>query len=125
MNFPRQQKGMSMWQLAYVLGSLGIFGMVAVKCIPVYSDNIKIKRAVQKTATAGISDPYAVEVDLARQWAIEDINSMNFKAVKVKRAASGGAVLAYAYDASVPLTKGVALVFSFEGNEPVNAASGP
>ena len=121
MKSSRYQKGMSMWQLSYVLGSLAVFGMVGTKSIPLYLEHLSIERAVKGTASSGNADPASAHRELQRRWDIEDIKSLLVKDVKVVRTEKGVA-LQYEYDVGVDLFGNARLVFHFAGNEPVTLA---
>lgn len=115
----RYQKGLSMWQLSYVLGSLAVFGIVGVKALPLYLEYLKVERAVKATASSGSADPVSAHRELQRRWDIEDIKTIQPKDVKVLRTDKGVA-LNYDYDASVDLFFNAKLLLHFAGNEPVN-----
>ena len=111
----RFQKGLTIWQLAYVLGSLGIFGIVGAKALPLYLDHLKVKRAVSQTASEGNSDPAAVISELYRRWAIEDIQFLEPKQIRIARI-NDGAALTYDYEAKVELFGNASLVFHYVGS---------
>lgn len=117
----KYQKGLSMWQMAYVLGSLGVFGIVGMKALPLYLENMKVERAVKKTSTSGDIDPVSIRRELHRIWAIEDIKTIQPEDIKVVRV-ENGAALTYDYEASVPLFGNASLVMHYVGNERISAS---
>lgn len=121
MRLPRRQHGMGWFGMLIVLGLIAFFATVAIKTVPIYLNQGKVKSAVAAVAAnSGGANATADEIRLAlqRRWDIEDIDFIDAKGVKLQRK-ERSASLAYAYEARTHLFYNVDVVFAFEDDVPL------
>lgn len=113
----RSEHGMTFWTLL-VLIALGAFIVLLVmRSVPVYLNHMKVQNAVQKVAkdpeSANATGP-RLRSSLQRFWDIERIQHLDARDVSIERGPEREVILAYYYEARVPLIANIDLVFYFE-----------
>lgn len=117
-----RQRGASFWGWMVIIVVAVVFGTVALKSAPVYLNEMKIRRTVERVAEdpelagAGVAQ---IRERLERFWATEDISRLQPKDVKLVRSKDGTRMLRYQYEVRVPLFLNVSLVYSFEYAKPL------
>lgn len=106
-------------KLFFIFGSIAFVAIVIMKLFPLYSNELKLSRAVQQTASEGSIDPLAVRNALQRRWDIDDIIIIMPKDILIERGSNGGGALVYNYEARAHLFYNVDLVLTFSGRAPV------
>lgn len=117
MQSKHRQKGFV--KLFFIFGSIAFVATVLIKLFPLYGNQLKLKRAVEQTASEGSIDPLAVRNSLQRRWDIEDITIITPKDIIIERGGNGGGALKYEYEARTHLFYNVDLVLTFDGRAPV------
>ncbi len=116
----KRQRGVGLFGFIVIMALIGFFALVTVKTIPLYLNEMKIKRSVHAVAAdpenADKDIPYIVE-RLQRRWDVEDAYMLEPRDVKVVKDKGGGRSLKYDYDARVNLFYNIYLVVQFTGNE--------
>jgi len=83
-----RQGGISATGFIIILLIIGFFTMIALKLIPVYFENFKIKSALESLKDEpGISDKTNVEIGniIAHRFIIENIDRVKLDQIKIKR----------------------------------------
>ena len=116
MNPIRTQTGASFYMIS--LGSViaVFFGIVGMKSVPIYLNQMAVSRAVAGAA----ADPAMAKAPiqqirkrLQRQWDIEDISRLKPSDVKLIRAKDGRRKLKYEYEAREHLFLNVSMIHAF------------
>lgn len=124
-SLPSRQRGLGWFGLLFVLGALGFAAIVVVKAAPLYLNQMKLARAVQRivddpeNARAGAAE---IHRSLQRSWDIDDIKHIEPREVKVARTPRGR-VLRYDYEARVHLFYNISMVIEFRDEKPLAASS--
>lgn len=113
--------------LSFVLGSVAFIAIVAVKVGPLYMNHTTVVRVVKGVAEdpeLSQADPYRIKRALESRWAVDYIQHLDFKDVKIKRN-EHGRVLVYDYEPQVNLFYNVYVSVKFEGKHQMrNAGTG-
>jgi hypothetical protein len=108
-----------------IILACGLYG--AVRLIPLYSEYVSVVQVLEQTAK---ENPGATQQNLRnslnRRWSVEDIHSLDWKDIEIKRAGSGFTLRAW-YRAEAPFISNISLVVDFDktvavGNAPAAAA---
>lgn len=127
MQLRHRQKGLGWFGLLMVFGAIAFIAIVGAKCLPIYLNQFKLMTVLNKVATEGIGQgddggAAAARKSLERSWAIEDISRINWRDIKLKRTATGRA-LVYNYEAREKLFYNIFVVIHFEGEVPLSKSS--
>lgn len=122
MQMRSRQRGMGLFKMVFVFGSIALVATIGIKMFPLYANQLKVAKAVKSVASEGHVDPFTVQKGLERHWDIEDITFLDYRQVKIERSERGKVDLAYAYEARVHLFYNADLVLSFQGREPIDGA---
>lgn len=120
---PKQQAGMSMWQLIVVIALIAFFATVGIKSVPIYLNQMKVTKAVKSVAGEPGSDKYSpvqVRKALQKHWDIDDVKRISVADVKIVRLKGGQKVLSYNYEAKERLFYNVSMVFEFAEQIPMS-----
>jgi hypothetical protein len=114
-----RQRGLGLFGFIGVVGLVGFFALVTIKTIPLYLNEMKIKRSVNAVAmdpdNADKDNAYITE-RLQRRWDVEDAYMLEPRDVKIVKEKNGGKALKYDYDARVNLFYNIYLVVQFTGD---------
>ena len=123
---PARQRGMGWFGLLLVFAAIGFIAICVIKVGPLYLNHMTVARVVSNVA----DDPEMANADvrqirsaLERRWAIDYIDQLDFKDVKVKRS-SRGRMLSYDYEARVNLFYNVYVVIHFKNDHMMRGADG-
>lgn len=125
MQLPSRQRGMGLWGWIFVLGTLGIFGMVGLALIPFYLIEMSIAKVVKTTAndpSSGSLSPPELRKAMQTRWDVEGINTLQTGDVKIVKTPSGRA-LSYDYEARAPLFYNLYIVAHFQNTFPIKGGS--
>jgi hypothetical protein len=126
MTLRNKQGGLGMFGFIVVIGLVGFFALVTIKGIPLYLNEMKIKRSVHAVAmdpeNADKDNAYITE-RLQRRWDVEDAYMLEPRDVKIVKDKGGGRSLKYDYDARVNLFYNIFLVIQFTGDEKMRTVS--
>lgn len=113
----RTQSGASFYMISLGLVIAVFFGIVGMKSIPIYLNQMKISRAVESAA----ADPalakatmLQVRKRLQRQWDIEDIAQIKPADIKMVRGKDGKRKLKYEYEAREHLFLNISMIHAFK-----------
>lgn len=118
-----RQRGATFLGMVTIVAILG-FGLFAViRMVPLYIEYMAVVRAMEQTANenagGSVND---LKTSLARRWTVEDISSIDYKDIEIKRAGNGFVMRAY-YRAEVPFVSNISLVADFDKSVPVGGAT--
>ena len=118
-----RQRGATFLGMATIIAILG-FGLYGViRLVPLYSEYTAVVRALEQTAKEdGGGTPQVLRKSLQRRWMVEDIKSLDYQEVEIKRAGSGYTMRAW-YRAEAPFVANVKLVVDFDKTVTVGGAS--
>ncbi|HEU0196804.1 MAG TPA: DUF4845 domain-containing protein [Nevskiaceae bacterium] len=123
---PHAMRGMALWQIVIVVLIAGFFGLVTMKLVPVYLNEMKVSTAVREVAQepelGASADVHAIRSALSRHWDIDDIEYLDWRDVGISRDDSG-TTLSWDYDARVHLFYNIDVVVHFAGSKPMGVAS--
>jgi hypothetical protein len=123
-----RQSGIGLFGFIVIMGLIGYFSLVTIKMIPLYLNEMKVKRAVHAVAI----DPDNADKDVAyiterlqRRWDVEDTRDDLIKpeAIKVVKMKDGRRHLKYDYDAREKLFYNIFVVVQFTGDEAMRVPS--
>ena len=115
----RFQRGMSIWVLIYILGSLGVFGLVGLKLFPAYLESFKVEKALEGL----IQDPNVkdmskneIKASLVKRLDIDEVRRIterNFNDYVTIDTKGNRVVITVDYSADVSLAGNVSIVAHF------------
>lgn len=121
MQLPSRQRGLGLWGWLFVLGMLGIIGMVTLQLIPMYLNEMAIQKVVTTVAneTGSASLPPAeLRRALQTRWDVDDITSLETKDIKIVKMGAGRA-MSYEYERRAPLFYNISIVVQFQKTVPL------
>ena len=117
------QRGATFLGMLVIVAILGIGLFGAIRLVPLYMEYMAVARAMEQTAkenAGGTQD--ALRTSLARRWTVEDIKSIDYKQIEIKRAGNGFVMRAW-YRAEAPFVSNISLVVDFDKSVPVGGAT--
>lgn len=119
-----RQRGATFIGMVIIVAILGAGLYAGIRLIPVYFEYMAVVRALEQTAkeNAG-ADQQALRNSLGRRWNVEDIRSIDYQKIDIKRTGNGYTMRAW-YRAEVPFVANVSLVADFDKTVPVGG-TGP
>ncbi len=118
----QHQRGMTIWGWLYVLGSIGIIALVAMKLFPIYMENMSVKKAVNQVASSDGASAFNKErawVALTKQFYVDEVRSISKDDVSVETDSDGAKELVVAYEVRKSLLYNVDVVVFFEERVPL------
>jgi hypothetical protein len=112
----QRQRGMTFLGLVTILAILGAGLYAAIRLVPVYLEYTKVARALEQVRdehSAIESNPQLIRRSLERRWDVEDIASIGWKEVEIKKSNDGYDVRA-AYEVQQPFVANVYLLAKFD-----------
>jgi hypothetical protein len=121
----RTQKGIGFLGLVFLLVSIGVIGTIFMKVYPLYTNELKIKRAVTETIHRGeaTSNAATFRSALQRWWDVDDIEFLPTKEVNIVSSGKGRTV-SYDYYARADVFTDVSIIVHFKRDYPLQAAVG-
>jgi len=123
----RAQRGMGMWGNMVFFGLIGLFVIIGIKVMPLYLNEFKVDKVLHSVAKDSVfsgdfTDLTEVHRTLEKRWDIEDINTLEYKDVKIvgneqKKSFS------YDYEARVKLFYNISVVVHFSDTIPISGRS--
>lgn len=119
MSLRHNQRGMSIFNLMYILITLAIFGYIGLKLFPAYTENIKIERAIKAVvaqADSAKKPSDKVVADIVKRLDIDSvtlITERNWKQYLTMERKRAGLVITVDYAAEVPLFFNLSLIAKF------------
>jgi len=102
--------------LLCVLALVGVIVYAGIRLVPVYLNYMKVSSTLQSVASefkGSGADELTLRRALEKHWGIEDITSVDFKDVEIKKS-DDGLTMHVAYDDVVPYISNVSLAVSFD-----------
>lgn len=119
MRLRSRQKGMGWFGMLIMFGLIGFFAIVTMKTLPLYLNEMKIKRAVQRVATEpelkNAEGQEQIRSALLKWWTVEDITRLDYKDVKIKRS-DKGRTIGYDYRAEEILFYNIYISIHFKND---------
>lgn len=112
----RRQQGMTLWSLLYVLITLGVIGLVAVRSVPVYIDAHEVQTTLDEVAAApAMTDASTARIQTAVQKHFDAgyVSRVSGQDVTVTRVGDKRQ-LEMLYEVRRPLFYNLSLVYSFD-----------
>jgi hypothetical protein len=112
----QRQRGMTFLGLVTILAILGAGLYAAIRLVPVYLEYTKVARALEQVRDehgAIETNPQLIRRSLERRWDVEDIASIGWKEVEIKKSGEGYDVRA-AYEVEQPFVANVYLLAKFD-----------
>jgi len=112
----QRQRGMTFLGMVTILAILGAGLYAAIRLVPVYLEYTKVARTLQQVRdehSAIESNPQLIRRSLERRWDVEDIKSIGWKEVEIKKSGDGYDVRA-AYEVVQPFVANVYLLAKFD-----------
>ncbi|MES1925451.1 DUF4845 domain-containing protein [Salinisphaera sp. T31B1] len=121
-----RQRGMTLWSLLYVLITLGLIALVAVKSLPVYLNAYDVRQAIEWAGAepdlVSASAP-AIQQAIQRRFDAGYVDNIHGRDVAVTKVA-GGREISLAYEVRRPLLFNISLVYSFSESARLNGTDG-
>jgi hypothetical protein len=115
-----RQRGIGVLNLAFIAVVLAFAGLVGLKLLPVYSESLKIDKAMKGTieqSDIGSRTKREIVVALAKRLDIDDvrrIHDQNFKEYGTITKKGEKVTIELSYDAIVPLMGNLSILAEFE-----------
>ncbi len=112
-----RQRGMTFLGLLCIMALVGVVLYAGIRLLPVYLNYMKVVSAMNSVAAqfkGGGADETSVRRALEKSWGIQDITSVSFNDVEIKKGDGGGVVMHVNYDDVVPYVSNVSLSVSFD-----------
>jgi hypothetical protein len=112
----QRQRGMTFLGLVTILLILGAGLYAAIRLVPVYLEYTKVARSLEQVRdehSAIDTNPVMIRNSLERRWDVEDIKSIGWKEIEIKKTNDGYTVRA-AYDHVEPFIANVYLLTKFD-----------
>ena len=121
-----RQRGATMLGILVIVAIIGFAMYGGVRLFPMYMEYMAVARALDQTAKEGAGSTMdQLRSSLARRWTVEDIKTIDWQEIEIKRAGQGYTLRAW-YRAEVPFVANVSLVADFDKTVRTGAAgSGP
>lgn len=122
----QKQRGLGLFGLIFVLSLIGIVVLLVIKCLPLYLNEMSIRRDLQEVATqlatAGSDiDVQDVRRSIQHRWDIDYITQLEPKDIDISKNGSAGVTISYDYEARANLFANVFIVIHFAETIPVVA----
>jgi hypothetical protein len=117
-----QQRGATALGTITILAILGLGLYAVIRLVPVYLEYFEVVRAmdkISKEASAAETSPDKIRFSLNRTWNIEDIKTLDYKDIEVRRVGSAYELTAE-YSARVSFIGNVSLIADFYKTVTVN-----
>ena len=113
----RTQQGMTIWGWLIVLGMIGFFSILVMKLLPIYIENMSVKKAVTMVAAEAGADKLKVPKiyeKMSKQFYIDNVNSVNEEDLEIVLNDDDSKTLVVKYEARVSIMFNVDAVVWFE-----------
>jgi hypothetical protein len=119
-----RQRGATFLGILIIVAIIGSAVYAGIRLMPLYFEYMAVVRALEQTAKeeAGGTQQQLRQA-LGRRWNVEDIKSVDFQDIEIKKASNGYSMRAW-YRAEVPFVSNVSLVADFDKTVMVGATAG-
>ncbi|HXQ31407.1 MAG TPA: DUF4845 domain-containing protein [Steroidobacteraceae bacterium] len=121
------QRGITFIGLCVLVTFAGLFVYAGIRLFPIYVEYMGIVKAMDNLKGGGIDgglSEQSIRMSLARHFEIEDVKSLNWKDVQIKREGLGWNVHAE-YDATTPFVGNLSFLAHFDKTVTIAGAGGP
>ncbi len=111
-----RQRGMTFLGLLCVMALVGVVVYAGIRLVPVYINFMKVSSTMQSVASefkGGGADELSLRRSLEKHWGIEDISTVSYKDIEIKKS-DNGLIMHVDYDDVVPYISNVSLSVSFD-----------
>ena len=111
-----RQRGATFLGIVVILLILGSALYGGIRLVPVYLEYTKVARALEQVGdehSAIETNPHLIRKSLERRWDVEDINSIGWKEIEIKKDGEDFTISAE-YEAERPFIANVFLVVKFD-----------
>lgn len=119
----QKQRGMTIWSWLFVLGSIGFLALVTMKLLPIYMENMSVKKAVKQvaelTGAAGFNKETAWKA-LSKQFYIDEVKSIKKEDMSIEVNDEGTKEMVIFYEIRTSMIGNVDVVVWFEERVPLN-----
>jgi hypothetical protein len=122
----RQQRGITLIGMLFLVSFIGLFVFAAVRLTPVYLEYMNVVKSLEalKSEAGGGGSVAVFQRSLERHFEIDDVHSLTPKDIEFSR--DGGELTARAtYDAYAPFIANVGFLVHFDKSVTVAGASAP
>jgi hypothetical protein len=112
----QRERGMTFLGMVTILIILGAGLYAAIRLVPVYLDYMKVARSLEQVRdehAAIDTNPQLIRNSLERRWDVEDIKSIGWKEIEIKKSNDGFDVKAV-YNVEQPFIANVFLLVKFD-----------
>jgi Tfp pilus assembly protein PilE len=117
-----RQRGATAIGMIIIVAIIGCGIYAGIRLLPVYFEYMAVVRILEQTAkenSGGTMDQ--LRNSLNRRWSVEDVKSVSYKEIDIKRNGGGYSMRAW-YRAEVPFVANVSLVADFDKTVMVGGA---
>jgi hypothetical protein len=119
------QRGLGLFGIIFLLALIGFVGLVVMKCLPLYLNQMTITRdlhevAAQQSGSGSDIDPNEVHRAIERRWDIDYVTQLEPKDVKVAPGDKGIMAISYDYEARAHLFYNIYIVIHFAESLPLH-----
>lgn len=118
----RNERGMTIWGMAFIVVLVGFFALMALKLVPPYMQNFKIKTALAelKNQAGGMSREEIVNA-LQKRFDVDDVDNVDPRTALKIESGNRVRILRIAYQVKVPLFYNISALIDF--NDSVEVAN--
>jgi hypothetical protein len=112
----QRQRGATFLGMVTILVILGAALYAGIRLVPVFLEYMKVARALEQVRDENVAietNQQLIRRALERRWDVEDIRSIGWKEVEIKKTSEGYEVRA-AYDVEQPFIANVFLLAKFD-----------
>jgi type II secretory pathway pseudopilin PulG len=112
----QRQRGMTFLGMVTILVILGAALYAGIRLVPVFLEYTKVARALEQVRDENVAietNQQLIRRALERRWDVEDIRSIGWKEVEIKKTSEGYEVRA-AYDVEQPFIANIFLLAKFD-----------
>lgn len=113
----RYQQGMTIWGWLMVLGLIGFFTMLVITLLPVYMENMSVKKAVSQVASQPDADTLrekGLYERMSKQFYIDEVHSVKEEDITLEVDDDGTKTVVVYYEVRKPIMFNVDAVVWFE-----------
>lgn len=117
------QRGLGLFGFIFVLSLIGFVALVTIKTVPLYLNQLTLKRDLNEVANQVNSSGSEIEIgelrrDVEKRFDIDYITQLEAKDIKIARTDTG-MTMGYDYEARANLFSNIFIVIHFKENIPL------
>lgn len=120
------QRGMTLWGLLYVLVTLGLIAMVAVKSVPVYMNAYDVRNTLQQIAAQpdmANASAHQIQGAVQKHFDAGYVSNITGRDVTVRRVGKQRE-LEVIYEVRRPLFLNMSMIYAFDERVPMQGGAG-